>query len=615
MFGCAVREQPLLDFKVLNAEAMKRGYMVHPEVCTESVRQFIEQQPVNLNSTFYKRWQDVTDKSRWELFIDQICHYLTTYGTDFSAGNGYVPNDGVDLIPYKEYKTIMPVSARELADKCLGLLTAGIALKQDTMTACVECVAENIPAGDIDIDTIANREAQTLLCDKMNVLPNDKFALLRYIIYKTTGSTLVIKNRDLTRKIEGSQTPFDFNRLDEPRLHALASIFLRFKPLFLAFRYRSGELRDGKAVLKRTRNASVINRLRRLARKDHKPMPRQFWANVINGSATIDEVRGRLGEITLFKVVALMQLCKERLEELQSPAYERLYVIRNQKIYLRQYAGGVGDDASYDYYLRRLYAVLEERLVSHLRSKACPVLFPKDYQLALPATEKSFVGNMPFGTKYLLGEHNYIGIYWRNEWGTHDFDLSVVDERNQKYGWDANYYDTPEGKNSPNEIIFSGDMTNADPEATEVLYLKRGVISGMVYVNRYDGQQGSKFKLFIGQQQINSLTQSFMVDPNSVKLTVDMESTTGREQTVALIADNMLTLMEFTAGNARTTDGTLRVLDAMRRKARCFIELEPILLKAGFTRVEKPEELGNIEEQQILDLTKLDKSTLISLLR
>lgn len=616
MFGRALRETPLLDCSSLNAEAMKRGYFVHPEACTDSVRQFIEDQPLNINSTFYKRWQDVVEKSRLDLLLDQLTHYATTYGTDFSMGNGYVPNDGAEVVPYKEYKIIFPITEQELVEKCLSVLTAGIALKRDTMLACVDYVAQYMPAG-INVDDISNREAQVALCDKLNLLPNNKFSLLRYIIFKTTGSTLLIKNKALIQEILRSKTQFDFRRLNDGQLSGLASIFLRFKPLFLAFKHQLTEssLVDAPVLKNKRGNAKIINRLRRLAKKLHKPMPKQLWAEVVSNIQDLGAVRDRLSEITLFKVVALMQLCKERLEEMQSECYDRLYVIRNQKIYLRQFedANNMRVPDGYADYLRNLYALLEDWLVSRLRQKACPVKFPVDYQLALPSTEKSFVGNMPFGTKYKLQKNNYIGIYWRNEWGTHDFDLSVVDERNQKFGWDAQYYNLETVDEGVPVVVFSGDMTNADPEATEIFYLRQGVIDGMVYVNRYSGEEGSKFKLFFGQQEIARLTENYMVDPHGIKLSVDMESNSGREQVVGLIADNTVTLMEFTIGNARSTDGTLRVIDAMRRKAKCFIPVETILRKAGFVGI-NDEPLVDSPVTPELDLTQLDKSTLIKLM-
>ena len=81
-------------FKTVNQLASRVGYFVHPDVCNEFVLAFLKEQTINPNATFYKNWEDVTSKTRLELALDQVFHYLTTYGTDFALGNGYVSNDG-----------------------------------------------------------------------------------------------------------------------------------------------------------------------------------------------------------------------------------------------------------------------------------------------------------------------------------------------------------------------------------------------------------------------------------------------------------------------------------------------------------------------------------------
>ena len=91
-------------FKTVNQLAAQVGYFVHPDVCNESVLAFLKDQTINLNATFYKNWQDVISKTRLELALDQVFHYLTTYGTSFSFGNGYVPNDEENNAPAIEFK-------------------------------------------------------------------------------------------------------------------------------------------------------------------------------------------------------------------------------------------------------------------------------------------------------------------------------------------------------------------------------------------------------------------------------------------------------------------------------------------------------------------------------
>jgi len=610
LFNVAVPEPLVQDPKRLQAEAMKCGFLVHPSVLTPSVQQFIEQQTIDYNSTFYKRWQDVVEKSRLELFIDQIFHYASTYGTDFSLENGFVPNDGADQVPIKEYKAILPISTDELAKKCSDIIYSGIALKQVTMQACADMLIDTYGSDNIYIDNIANREAQVYICDRLHIAPHEKFALLRYIIFKTTSKTLIIKNVDLVYRIQRSATPFDFSILDAQQLTALSSIFLRYKRIFLAFKH-TYDVKQGGLIP--SNNAPIINRLRRLAIYNHTPMTKQFWASILIDRPDINVVKNRLNELSLFKVVALMQLCRERLSEDENQlTISRIYVVRNKKMFLRSNLKIRDINKTY---LTDLYGVLENHLISALSKKACVTRFPSAYQLALPSTEKTFVGNMPFGTKYTLTNNNFIGIYWRNEWGTRDFDLSITDIEGRKYGWNADYYSKRDGRKQKPDIIFSGDMTNANPQASEVFYFKRGCKVGVIYVNRYNGIDGSKYKMYFGQENITNLKKNYMVNHNNVKLTVDMESDS-IEQVVGLIFNDTITLMSFGRGNSIVSIADTDFLHCLVRKTQSFIDMEAILRRAGFREPQTiiTDDGSEKTEDIALDLTNLDHATLIKLL-
>lgn len=615
LFGCALEEQPLLPFAEVNAEAVKRGFIVYPQVCTQSVMDYLKRQPVDYTSTFYATWDEVVSKSRLELLFDQLLHYYSTYGTDYSLGNGYVPNDGSALqIPYEKYQVIVPVSVEQLRDKCMAMLCSGVALAKQTMEACADFVVETLAKEDIQISEIKNKEAQTYIASKLGILPTEPVALLRHIIYVTIGETMIIKNDKQIMSIRRSEHPFDFSTLDTKRLEALASIFLRYKPLFIAFKYRDIYDKNTRIIrLERSNiNAPVINKLRKMAAVYHKPMKKSLFDTVLSAPADLNEVHRRLPELTPFKVVSLMQAAKDRLLQIDKQQETRLFVIRNQKVYVK--SEPMRSDAQYRDYLKALYETFESYLVEKLSKKACVTTFPKTFTLAMPASEKSFVGNMPFGTKYNMSDDNFIGIYWRNEWGTRDFDLSIVDENGRKFGWNAHFYD--ERKQDGHDIIFSGDMTNADPEATELFYFRRGCPIGMVYVSRFNGDPGSRYKLIVGEQTIRNLTANYMVDPNNIRLSVDIESAADREQAVGCIFDSCLTLMALTTGGKRVATGDQKLLECMKRKSQAFVSLENILRKAGFREPLAciANDGNEVLEPVVLDLTNLDKATLISLM-
>ena len=76
---------------------------------------------------------------------------------------------------------------------------------------------------------------------------------------------MIVNNDDTIRRIKISGHIFDFNKLSEAYLVRLSSIFLRYKNLFIAFKHN-----------KYVDNRSAINKLRKLAVKNHKPFKAEY---------------------------------------------------------------------------------------------------------------------------------------------------------------------------------------------------------------------------------------------------------------------------------------------------------------------------------------------------
>ena len=93
------------------------------------------------------------------------------------------------------------------------------------------------------------------------------------------------------------------------------------------------------------------------------------------------------------------------------------------------------------------------------------------------------------GTNCILGKNSVVGIYWRNDWGSRDFDLSFTDVFNNKIAWNSAYY------SDNKSVIYSGDITNAPDGANEIIYFKDdNVPNGIVSINRYSGEAGSEWR-------------------------------------------------------------------------------------------------------------------------
>ena len=601
-----------VDYVTLNNSAMQVGYIVHPNACNLATQEFIYSISGNVNSTFYQNWEDVTSKTRFELFIDQLLHYVTTYGTDFACeGNGYVPNSTpvgpVYISLFKDYKVIMPCTEEDVYNRCMDMLTSGIAMKQATIETIVDYVVEYVTVNDLlttgefDIDDIANREALTLLCDELGIAPNKKFDLFRYIMYKTTGSTLIIKNKPTINAIIRSNTQFDFNTLSDRQLIGLASIFYRFKPLFLAFKKtcNTGAYYSTPVT---SRNAHVINKIRRMAPKYHTPLAESVMATMLGKAHDSTVITETAAQMNTFQIIRLMNTIIERINHTDEKA---MYIVRNGKMFVKD---GKSYDGMITYYVT-VFNILKNELVSRLSEKATYVKYPKNMVLACPTSEKNFVGDLPFGTYMdLQDSDSFIGIYWKEEWGTHDFDLSVLNIDGIKVGWDSRYYSDNQ------DVVYSGDMTSARPEATEIMLFKKGAKDGSVMVNRYNGRDGSKFRFFGGVEPNMKLKRNYMVDPNFIKFSADVVSDTV-EKTIGLLNDGKFYVTALGSGNSivsfhKGSKQNERYYASVL-KAQSYLKLNYILSAAGFIDVDSVEELP--KDAQILDLTQISRDTLINL--
>ena len=632
MFNVApTASEDKLSFLEVNAESAKYGWIIHPDCCSKTTLAWVKvEAKTNYNKTFYKKWEDITSKTRIELLADQLVHYATTYGIGFTAGNGYVPNQSPDVeIPYQSFKVIKPATDEEIYNRCIKMLQSGIALESETLNILIDYIVkeERYLKYGLDIDTIKNKEAVIMLIDATNIYGADPFNMLRYFVFKATGKAMLIKDRRTIQTIKENASKVDFTRLSETECNILASVFYRFKPLFLAFKHTAG-VESAKvfqneafrkaasklkaAVVGKPTNASVINHIRRLAVSAHKPFKPGFWETIITEEKPLTEVADRLAKdgITNFKKITLMQAILAKLQN----ASGKMYVIRNGKMWVREDAPKVSQNMNT--YLMRVYGMLEDSIVNSIKDKACTVRYPKNVNLTVPTSEKNFIGNYPFGTSVDMGDdHNVIGIYWRNEWGTRDFDLHLADINGYSYGWNAGYTD------KGNKIIFSGDMVNAEPEATELFYLSKACPDGKVSVSQFSGSPKSQFKFFVATEDMRSKLngkgyghrsdKAVMCNPNNVKAEFIIPVDNERDKQCALIVDNKVYLMDLTQGGGRVPNQKYAqvYIENLKNKCRSFVDLKPILEKAGFTFVED----GDEKTEVALDLTQLSKDTLIDL--
>lgn len=577
LFNKAIPQGKEVEYSTISSLGLKVGILIHPDLCNKEVLEWLKSKDVDYNSTFYKTWGEVTSKSRWELALDQIRHYASTYGTNFE-GEAWIPEGKIQLPDIKNYKVITPITKEEVITRCEKMLFSGMALSSETINK-IFLICDWLKH-TIDLEKVRNKEAKMSLHKTTGTTPKSPVEMVRFLIYLATGKTLLIKNKEVYKELVASR--FEIGLWVEAfGYERMATVFNRYKPIFLAFRSNP-------------KNRPIVNQLRRLSVKHHVPVTPAVLDNVLNVHYTDEAIRKALSNVTIFKKIALLQAINVREKGLNNQAY----VVRNQKLYIKE--GRMRGSSSS--YLTQVYTVVYMDLIESLKAGACSVKLPKGANITLPTSEKSFIGNYPLGTSFDFSESdNIVGIHWMGKDGARDLDLKMLDINGNIYGWNAAYY------NDNNSIVYSGDVTSASPEATELFYASKGFNPAIVKVNLYNGQDNSKFRFFIAREEIHGRPErNYMVNPDNILVNVECQMDS-KEKSLGVITENKFILAQFRTGKGRVayqsvtdlyTNHALSTLD-------CYLSMKEVLRDAGYKFV---------EEGADIDLTNLSKDSLMELL-
>lgn len=476
----------------------------------------------DLNKSFHKSWKKIKESSRYELYLEQINHYMSTYGSNFKD-EIYIPEEVLDIPDLNiVYKLIKAYTKEELIQKCFQLLNSGIALTKETIQDVLQVLHDELDYEFTGEEQIKNKEAIVMIADMYNVIPQDTMELFRYIIYRSTGETLLIKNNSIIELIKNSS----YNpaiAFKQHGLEKLSAIFNRFKPLFLAFK---------------TKCPKTINKIAKLSKKYHKPLV-QNPLNQVTFRRLKQSDSHWLDNSTPYALFKALQATYQRSNDQDT----FLYRIRNGKSWVQD---GKSDIEVNKHNFNTLITYIKQRF--DLRDKT--FFLPENVKYALPTSEKMFVGNFPTGTKF-YGKKLAVGIYWENSWGANDLDLSAINIGG-KVGWNASY-------NQLNKIFFSGDITSAPNGAVEYLYAKDGLSDPTIIRNNvFSGSPHTDYKIIIGKG--SKVSRDYMMDPN--KVFAEVKCTSVQKETVLgmLLPEDKdgekqsFVLLNFGAGNSRVSN-------------------------------------------------------------
>ncbi|MBR6713543.1 MAG: hypothetical protein IKI76_11200 [Selenomonadaceae bacterium] len=588
------------NYTLDNERNLKNGFFITeaafkacPCIAAEELFDFLKEKfgynIFELNQGFYKSFKTVADSTPQKILVNKLLHYMSTYGMEelglFDRELVYIPNDALELpadaTPLK-VTVINAITTDDIKARVLKLIQSGAALSEETLDALADVV--KFLSIEIDVDDVPNKEFAVRLCDLLNVLPADPVKFLRYMIYKATGSTLLIKDR---RTIDGIKNgKFDdqlFARyIERNGLGRLASVFHRFKPLWLAFKPHSDYMR------------ATINKMRKLADRYHKPTPPKFLEQLTAADAIdFDRLKQELANVTAYRKVSLANAILYR----QATPESIVYNIRNGSAFADDYHGGLHFDASK--VLDVLIDSIAEDIAPNVGGKK--IYIPERFTYAAPVSEKKFIGNIPSGSSYTFDKNSVVvGVHWFNilvdgrEMRV-DLDLHLNSPK-RDIGWhndfdEENFIDTKELK-----VIFSGDMTDAPIDrggATEAFFVGETVTDELMMINlnnyTYDQKNNSvPFKLILGDVTQDSINRQYLINSHEVAFCVPNEILAGQMFIGFLASDESgAKKFYFSTGNtgtkivARSDELTNKVIAAMNSSFESSLGLKVLLERAG----------------------------------
>lgn len=442
------------------------------------------------NQTFYKSFEKVATMSFTERVIDQITHYFTTYGADALGVKipTYIPVQELDFPHATMSKAKLTVIRVVPIEDCVTRLDGYL----KTLTAPSPLIANFmrslLPLTTVATDDIKSFEIQVIKHEMEGTVPANPVNLLRYLVYVTTGETLLIKNRYLRERIkEASVSKGDlaYEILTKGDIVGLASIFLRYKPIFLAFKSHN-------------KCGPLINHIRRLADKYHRPLSNESVQTFtsIDSPAARARVLNKASNRDLIKLLNALYT-KMAVSELTPGVYN----IRNGRVFVRENA--VLPASERDTQLAtEVFNTLKARLDTVLRGKT--FYMPSYIQYAIPTTEKQMVGNIPYGSSVTADVKSAFttGVHWVNK-DSHRVDIDLhLNSATQHFGWNGSYH-------SGTDIIYTGDQTDAPQPygAAEAYWFKPGDDAYVLSANLFCGPDEMDFKLFMTNTKPNDVTR------------------------------------------------------------------------------------------------------------
>lgn len=468
---------------------------------------------VQFNNTFYQDFRTVRDMTNLERVLDQIMHYMSTYGREMVGleARPYIPIRDFDFegVPGMNISVDQILVIQMVDDKVLGDMVDHMVKTVKAPNAMMRTGFQYLwPYMSVTDKDIQSFELKCIYYDESGRVPSQNIDFLRYMVYKTTGRPMLIKDRTTIEIIKRTTPDYKLIGLwQECDINSMAEIFYRYKPLFLAFKHMGTISRwDGRERTQANPNmARVINRIRRAAVEHHKPLNEASIQNMIQMYLQNKSVAHLVAKASNRDLVKIINSLLNSLEVDQP----RVFNIRNGKAYV---ADGVTKLPKELRKRSEMMTYIYDQLVARMGDKYENVVFvmPEHIEYTVPTSEKQMVYTYPWGTRIQVpGEGGYtMGMHWFDQHGQRvDLDLHMNGLNGAHIGWNAGYYNS--------EATYSGDMTGAplpNGAAEAIEFCTRDNDYNMT-INKFSGPDNVDFKLFVSKGHVGSIGYKFTYHP------------------------------------------------------------------------------------------------------
>ena len=530
-----------------------------------------------IQSSFYKLMSSVENASDFELLLTQLIHYsaLNEDGS-LQSTELYEPEKVENQELFKnandDYSTIFKhievITHNEAQELIKDMICGSAPLDFEDVTKLKLLLIEFVNIEEIVNLDIQNKELMCQLFDYINenlsnqeyqFVPKDPIEFLRYIVYSLTNSTLLIKNKELYNSLSYNLEYDDtklynlmLSYINNYDIKYLASIFNRFKPIFLS--------------LKTNNTKSMINKISRLSKKYHKGMVRDKLANAIdmldkNELSLYDLLQYiQNKEPDAYQLVKLYNASSQKLDQLydalvDSKYYDHslqkfnssklvndksiilnqeisnLYKIRNGKTFIKhkndQLKFNQSDRKFIDYIDMhfKLQDYLEDLFITKTNNNLKNYVIRLDelndhVSYKVPTSSKNFIGHVPEYSVVKLDSNlnTSLGITWQENI---DLDLSMHDINSDEYlAWNRRK------RSNDYSLLFSGDMIGLGSKnyANESMYIdhsnKNDFSFSVVTYNDYASSRECRYKLSIS----DNVTKDNYANIKNIKINLPLAS-------------------------------------------------------------------------------------------